>query len=356
MGSDRKVDEKSNKTNDKVRHAGWRLAAAGSLSGAFTNIVLHPLDTVKTVQQSNPSAFKGLAPATFAIVRARGPLALFAGGVPALIGSSISTALYFACYEFAKYSVSKLFPEAWSSPQSRIPLTAISGAIGNTASSVAYVPKEVLKQQMQTGEFGNRLGQAILTLYRQSGIKAYYRGYKATLLRNIPSAMIRFASYEEFKRAIRRLRHGNDSTRKLSPTELVVAGSLAGALSSACTTPMDVVKTGLATGAIRPGTSLPAAFQNILQTQGVPGLFVGIRPRVIWSAMFTALGFASYEVCKRWMTGQPTGLVNSVPKPRKAFALHNHRQTMNHRRPQLASGYTVANTASFGSAQLTHFF
>lgn len=377
---------------------GWRLAAAGSLSGALTNTLLHPLDTVKTVRQSNPTAFKGLAPTITSILRSRGLAGLYLGIVPALVGSSVSTALYFSMYELVKHRMSSSFPRAWNDRRSRIPLTAVSAACGNVASSIVFVPKEVIKQRLQfTGQqlqsgvssVGGttavqpqvHVGDVIRQLFNSSragssssavngvvasaragtqsataaagavakvtshigGIGAFYRGYKATLLRNIPSAMIRFAAYEEFKMILKRMsdknnkRDGTNGQQRspqqqqpLKPHQLVLAGSMAGALSSACTTPMDVVKTRFATGVIPPGTSLPAAFTSIIKRDGAQGLFVGIRPRMLWAALFSAVGFTSYEMCKALLTGQPSpfGLPRSAARTATTAAVastHVHK-------------------------------
>ncbi|KAI0566551.1 mitochondrial carrier [Gracilaria domingensis] len=287
---------------EPLRH-GWRLAAAGGMAGMLTNTLLHPLDTVKTVRQADPKHFRGMTPTLLAIIRTRGPFALYAGIVPALIGSALSSALYFGAYEFAKSSFAQVSPCSFQKTKTRVPLTALSAACGNVASSVLFVPKEVVKQRMQSGaEVGNFFAAAS-SILRNSGAAGLYRGYKATLLRNIPSTMLRFAIYEEAKLAIRRLK-GGDSKRPLTFSEFIVAGSVAGVTSSACTTPMDVLKTRFATGAIKPGTAIVPAIREVVRRDGVPGLFVGIRPRIVWAALFAAIGFSSYEVCKSWVLGE----------------------------------------------------
>lgn len=276
-----------------------RLAAAGALAGMFTNTILHPLDTVKTLRQADPAAYRGVAPALATIVRNRGALALYAGIAPALVGSALSSALYFGVYEVAKAHLQAASPESFRVRASRAPLTAVSAACGNVASSVLFVPKEVVKQRMQAGLHGGSFFNAAAAVVRTSGPRALYRGYKATLLRNIPSTMIRFALYEELKL----LATHSSPGRELSPPEYVAAGALAGSFASACTTPMDVIKTRFATGAIKPGTGLVSAFSDVLRKDGVPGLFIGVRPRILWSALFAAIGFSSYELCKAWTLG-----------------------------------------------------
>ena len=65
------------------------------------------------------------------------------------------------------------------------------------------------------------------------GISGLYAGYLATLLRNIPSAVIRFAVYEELKVYL-----GDSGWWRI-----MASGAVAGVASSVLTTPFDVIKT-----------------------------------------------------------------------------------------------------------------
>lgn len=276
----------------------WRIAFAGGLAGMLTNIALHPLDTVKTLRQSNPSAYRGVFPAMAHVVRSKGLLALYAGLVPAMIGSALSSALYFSTYEGVKRSMTNFF----TSTTARAPVTALSAACGNIVSSILFVPKEVVKQRMQSAvtSKSSHFFSVASELVRNSGPRGLYRGYKATLLRNIPSTMIRFAVYEELKHTLRRIKQtGKNSS---SDYEHITAGAIAGIVASLITTPQDNIKTLFATGKIPIGTSLPAAFRSVVDQRGIQGLFVGVRPRIVWSALFAAVGFSTYEVCKAWVS------------------------------------------------------
>lgn len=317
-----------------------RLAAAGALAGMFTNTILHPLDTVKTLRQTDPTAYRGVLPSITTIIRKRGPLALYAGIAPALVGSALSSALYFGVYELIKSNLQTKTPSAFTARRTRAPLTALSAACGNLASSLLFVPKEVVKQRMQAGLSHGSFFSAAAAVVRTSGPRALYRGYKATLLRNIPSTMIRFAIYEELKLLAARA----SPRRTLSPPEYLTAGALAGAFSSACTTPMDVVKTRFATGQIKPGTGVFTALVNVVRADGVPGLFVGLRPRIIWSAMFAAIGFSTYEFCKAWMLRIPSAS-ERLARPRTSDGLKVSWRERKGRRRMGRMVSTVSNAA-----------
>lgn len=78
--------------------------------------------------------------------------------------------------------------------------------------------------------------QAATILYREAGVRGFYSGYFSTLMRNIPSNALKFMLYEEIKHFI--LYHSNSAD--LSTEQHLLAGGLAGLLSSFVTTPMDV--------------------------------------------------------------------------------------------------------------------
>jgi len=298
-------------------NSGTRLALAGALAGGFSNMVLYPIDVAKTLRQAGPAS-RGASLSSQARIYGLG--SLWAGLTPAVLGSMPSSALYFGVYEYVKRRlVAGIRPrtEASSSISSdgskelyhrrvqvlrRWTAHALAAAAGNTASSLIFVPKEVLKQQLQM--YRNAHGGASLgfpgvfaSILREKGVRGLYSGYRATLLRNIPSAVLRFALYEEFKLYL----GGQALSGAISlsgPRVAVVAGALAGALSSAATTPLDVIKTRMAINACPPGRDVLGCLLDVAQKEGVPGLYAGVRFRVMYSALFTAVGFSSFEASK----------------------------------------------------------
>lgn len=92
------------------------------------------------------------------------------------------------------------------------------------------------------------------------GIRAFYTSYRTTLVMNVPFTAVHFATYEAAKKALGQLGGGpgGEASEDHFATHLV-AGGAAGALASAATNPLDVVKTRLqcqVTGvALHPGGS-----------------------------------------------------------------------------------------------------
>jgi len=294
-----------------LRDQRMRLALAGALAGAFTTGILHPIDTAKTLRQTNPEVFKSTMSCLKMIIRNQGFFALYAGIGPALLGAMPSSALYFGTYESVKQMLQEFCDchleavapfEVFSKfCRARGLRHSFSAACGNAASSIIFVPKEFLKQSMQACQVETKICRPLDILVdtvRTQGLGGLYTGYLATLSRNIPSAMLRFSIYEEFRRI---LASSSSSTNgeEVSPTAFFLAGALAGVLSSAITTPLDVVKTKVATGRISRSLSLWSGLLQIAQTEGISGLYAGVQPRILMSGLFTALGFGSFEAFKK---------------------------------------------------------
>ena len=77
-------------------------------------------------------------------------------------------------------------------------------------------------------------------MLEEEGIQAFYRSYRTTLIMNVPFTAVHFATYEAAKKLLGRRVADEDRLE----THLL-AGGAAGALASAVTNPMDVVKTRL---------------------------------------------------------------------------------------------------------------
>jgi solute carrier family 25 S-adenosylmethionine transporter 26 len=305
-----------------------RAALAGGLAGAIVNSVLHPIDTIKSVRQADTWRRSQSTWSVFwQLVRESGPGALYRGVVPAVLGAATSSAVYFGTYESVRallvwyeqqrHCRAKTGSQATHSARDahlvarslskRGLIHMIAAASGNVVSSFIFVPKEVIKQRLQTGR-----ESTVREVFAHQHLRGLYWGYRATLLRNVPNAMLNFVLYEELKLRIGQLRTavqqcmGGSRTQTTQTTEafptldLLIAGSLAGALSSTLTTPFDVLKTrfGTASSSAVASRSLMSLAAEILRQEGLGGLFRGVGTRAVWAGMFSAIGFTTYERCK----------------------------------------------------------
>lgn len=171
----------------------WLYPIAGGLAGGIANAIIYPIDTIKTMLQTD----KSLKSSSQVVneLKKKGLRRIYGGSVPAILGSIPSSALYFGTYEFVKSELSG----KWNGTLSRPLIHMIAASAGNVASSFVFVPKETIKQQLQAFKSGTipwasvapiTLSSVCGKILRERGLRGFYPSYKATLLRNIPSAMV----------------------------------------------------------------------------------------------------------------------------------------------------------------------
>ena len=141
-----------------------------------------------------------------------------------------------------------------------------------------------------------------VSIYRQEGVRAFYRSFSAQLLMNVPYQCIHLVTYESLGTFF-------NPTGTYSPATHLIAGAGAGALAAAVTTPFDVAKTLLNTQEVlaaghgateRPVhvVGLATALRTIYTAGGVLGYAKGLSARVMFTAPAAAISWSVYEFFK----------------------------------------------------------
>jgi solute carrier family 25 S-adenosylmethionine transporter 26 len=271
-----------------------RRASAGAIAGALANGLLHPLDTVKTVRQTSPVTFTGTFSTMSTIWQKSGPRGLYGGFGTAMIGAMPSSFVFFGTYEFVKRRLHRRFADCSLEARARIHMCA--AASGNAASSLIFVPKEMIKQRLQASRVrGLSMGvrQVVRSALAENGVRGLYAAYTATIMRNIPTTALNYFIYEEL-----RLRLGVSNETAAIRVRSMLCGAISGATSSVVMTPLDVVKTRLATGRYAASLGLRGSLVKLATEEGLIGLFAGAKARIVGAAIFSAIGLSTYEACK----------------------------------------------------------
>ena len=323
-----------------------RVALAGGVAGATGSAVLYPIDSAKTLRQSNPNAYSSVKDALLEMLRSKHAIQrIYKGILPAAIGAIPSSALYFGAYESSKVTLQRIAGSDTNSEtgyRKRLFIHGLAAASGNVLSSFVFVPKEVIKQQLQI-----KSGVAkttIRSIVQEKGIRGLYAGYGATLLRNIPSATIRFVLYEELKRKWAVAKQDEDErTRNLRKLGTFLAGAVAGSTSSFVMTPVDVVKTRLATG------SCPVGVKNcmvhVVKEVGWKGLYAGAGSRVLWSGAFSAIGFGTFEIVKGYLgvANSSSSTSDTIHSQQKASNTSRGKKIVTSAQPKTLTKATIQN-------------
>ncbi|KAK2918555.1 mitoferrin-2-like [Channa argus] len=296
---------------------------AGSVAGIMEHCLMYPIDCVKTRMQSlqpEPGArYRNVMDALRQIVRTEGIWRPIRGVNVLAVGAGPAHALYFACYEKIKFSLSDAIHPGANSHFAN----GVAGCMATVLHDAIMNPAEVVKQRMQMFNSPYRgVLDCVGSLMRREGPAAFYRSYTTQLTMNVPFQALHFITYEYLQELL-------NPHRQYNPSSHVVSGALAGALAAAVTTPLDVCKTLLNTqeaqaihviqaeapttaGAVRAATAsapgsrhisgLGKAFRTVYRMGGMPAFFKGVQARVIYQMPSTAISWSVYEFFKYIIT------------------------------------------------------
>ena len=122
-----------------------------------------------------------------------------------------------------------------------------AAALAGLASSLIRVPTEVVKSRMQTGQFASASNALWHISMREGVTTGLFAGFGSFLLRDLPFDAIEFSSYEQMKLSWTSMFGKGGKHGEIKQLESAAIGSVAGMLTGAVTTPLDVVKTRLMT-------------------------------------------------------------------------------------------------------------
>jgi len=262
---------------------------AGGCAGTTVDVALYPLDTLKTRLQAADGFWK-----------AGGFRGVYRGVLATALGASPGSAMFFSAYEGMKPRLQQMNggKEHWLHH-------SFSASCGEVAACLVRVPTAVVTQRMQVGQYAT-FPEAVTKIAAENGLATFFTGYWTTVAREIPFSFIQFPMYEGLKK-VWAFAQGAETT----PTQGAMCGSFSGAIASAATCPLDVVKTRMMLGAKTVDGTLfstlnaPTALKTIYQQEGMLALFSGIGPRVGWITAGGFVFFGAYEKAQEmlWTTG-----------------------------------------------------
>jgi ornithine carrier protein len=198
------------------------LFLTGAISGAFTSLVLTPIELVKCKMQMPPiSSSDGIirkAPTPIAIIRQvfryqgirgfwngqLGTLIRETGGCAAWFGSKETVTVLFRRLNDAK----RISEPSLHKPDPLQPLPlwqqAVAGAAAGASYNFLFFPADTIKSRMQTSSVESTTSTRTFwregtALWKQHGIQGLYRGCGVTVLRSAPSSAFIFVIYDYLK-------------------------------------------------------------------------------------------------------------------------------------------------------------
>lgn len=269
--------------NSDIKFYFFSTLISGAVAGAIVDVALFPIDTVKTRLQSENGFW-----------RSGGFKGIYKGLAPAAAGSAPTAALFFCTYEGCKKYLSS------ASGYSNSPyIHMVSASFAEVVACIIRVPVEIAKQRRQAlvHKVDRTALNILWTAYKTEGVRrGLYRGFGTTICREIPFSLIQFPLWEFLK-----LNWTDVTGLPLTPVSVAICGAIAGGISAAATTPLDVAKTRimLADDVSGRRMGMTKILRSVYKEKGFSGLISGIVPRVMWITLGGAIFFGFYDLTSR---------------------------------------------------------
>ncbi|XP_028774660.1 folate transporter 1, chloroplastic-like isoform X2 [Neltuma alba] len=298
-------------SNTKPEQWQWENATAGAVAGFATVVVMHPLDVVRTRFQVNDGrvpfvpSYKNTAHAVITVARSEGLRGLYAGLLPAVLGSTISWGLYFYFYDKAKQRYARNREEKLS-PGYHLASAAEAGTLVCLCTNPVWLVKTRMQLQnpLHQAQPYNGIYDAFKTIMKEEGLRALYRGIVPSLFLVSHGAM-QFMVYEELRKMIVDLKskesemHHQKPDKLLNSMDYAVLGATSKVAATLISYPFQVLRARLQQ---RPSVDgIPRymdswhVVKETARFEGVRGFYKGITPSLMKNVPASSVTFIVYE-------------------------------------------------------------
>ena len=230
----------------------------GCCGGIFGTIISHPVDTIRINLQSLKKPKYDIK-------------SLYKGILSPLIGIGIEKAIVFGSYNLTMEFLEK---QNKITPKNKLYYQLISGVSAGLTSTIVVTPVEYFKISYQN--------QSTIKL-RDITFKNLYRGWTATLFREVPGYGIYFYTYNKITSYF-----GKNSL------SIFAAGGLSGLSAWICIYPADYIKTRMQYYQ----TPFSTTTKNILKENGLLGMYKGCSLALARAFILHCGVFTAYEYVK----------------------------------------------------------
>ncbi|TRM68390.1 mitochondrial carrier domain-containing protein [Schizophyllum amplum] len=182
----------------------------------------------------------------------------------------------------------------------------LAGTISGVAGLVVGYPFDTVKVRFQTPEFRHRYRStfhALATIVREERFVGLFKGIMSPIATVALMNGLVFASYRLFMKM-----QLEDASSVPTLTQILLAGSGSGIVSSIITTPTELVK--IRQQALSTTTSTPTVALNIFRESGLRGLYRGITSTALRDIGYGAY-FVAYEATCRYFAMPRTVVRNT---------------------------------------------
>lgn len=146
--------------------------------------------------------------------------------------------------------------------------------------------------------------QAIRTIWKQGGVRAFYVGNGLNVLKVFPELAMKFGSFEATKRLFARI-HGLEDTTELSKLDTYLAGGIGGVVGQMTVYPIDTLKFRIQCSKLDAGLTqhnlLIKTAKDMFREGGIRIFYRGIIAGISGIFPYAALDLGTFTSIKRWL-------------------------------------------------------
>jgi solute carrier family 25 carnitine/acylcarnitine transporter 20/29 len=272
---------------------------AGCVAGFSKVFTGQPFDIVKVRLQAAPKESKP-SPITIVnniIKNEGGPLALWKGSLPPLLGVGATASIQFGVNENVKKAILKYNNGRKLSFEQLF----LSGWLGGFANCIVSTPAEHFRIRIQTQSKENPVYKGSIDcmkkIFKTYGIRGVYKGVVPTIFRDSFGYAVYFSVYTTL---MNKMAPGQ-SRREYNIGKIGFAGAIAGILFWASVFPFDVIKTRIQTDSLTSPQyrGIVDAFRKTYQANGLKGFSQGFVPCMLRAVPVNGAVFMLYELLYR---------------------------------------------------------
>ena len=274
---------------------------AGGVSGLVCGLIIQPLEVLKVNMIILPQNYHNYRQRSFIqnftgvgnlIYKEEGIKGFWRGTTPAVLRSASSSAIYF-------YTLRKLDSIDKKRYNLETSFDFINSAVARSLTAIVNNPLTIIRTRSEllgSKDYNNFIGSCRL-IYKEEGLKSFYKGGLLLLLEEFPFGGIFNATYEFLNRQLGY--HENHS--KLG---YLFSGTVAGIVASSFTHPFELCRTKMQSQRVDfsrkvKNSVILSIFVDTYERYGFVGLFKGLLPRMMKKTIVNASTFTMYEIIRK---------------------------------------------------------
>jgi len=265
----------------------WREYMSGWGAAMFNIFVTFPVN--KTVFRQQVYGFS-MQDALIQL-KAEGAIHLYRGILPPLLQKSASTSIMFGTNsQYIRLITDNCGSKNQVLPSSGVKVVAALLAGCTEATLAPFERVQTLMQDPKYYKLFKNTPTAFRQLYIEHGVREYYRGLSAVLIRNGPSNVIFFFSREHVKNLLPK--NWTERSSWTSGLTDFFCGACTGALISTLVYPVNVTKTHMMLVIGGKHLSFLTVFSDLMRKRGLKSMFAGVH--VNYTRSFLSWGIINY--------------------------------------------------------------